>query len=63
MTQRKTARRLGINQQAFSALERNPGSVSTERALRLLNVLGVEVIVRANAAPTFDGAVCTVMFS
>jgi HTH-type transcriptional regulator/antitoxin HipB len=47
MTQSEAARRLGINQQAFSALERNPGSVSTERVLKLLNVLGVEVVVRA----------------
>ena len=47
MTQREAARRLGINQQAFSALERNPGSVRTERVLKLLNVLNVEVVVRA----------------
>jgi|GEM_PF-353865 len=46
MTWSEAARRLGINQQAFSALERNPGSVSTEKVLKLLNVLGVEVVVR-----------------
>jgi len=47
MTKREAARRLGINKQAFSALERNPGAVSTERVLKLLNVLGVEVVLRA----------------
>jgi len=47
MTQSEAARRLGITQQAFSALERNPGPVSTERVLKLLNVLGVEIVVRA----------------
>ena len=60
MTQREAARRLGINQQAFSALERNPGSVGTERVLKLLNVLGVEVVVRTKmesprAVPTSPG--------
>ncbi|AKZ64670.1 hypothetical protein F506_20225 [Herbaspirillum hiltneri N3] len=47
MTKREAARRLGIKKQAFSALERNPGAVSTERVLKLLNVLGVEVVMRA----------------
>ena len=47
MTQSEAARSLGITQQAFSILERNPGPVSTERVLALLDVLGVEVVVRA----------------
>ena len=47
MTQSEAAWRLGVTQQALSVLERNPGPVSTERVFALLNVLGVEVVLRA----------------
>lgn len=60
MSQSEAARHLGISQQAFSALELNLGAVGTERVLKLLNVLGIEVIVRAKTerprgASTFPG--------
>ena len=46
MTQTEAARRLGVKQQTISALERNAETVSAERLLRLLNVLGVELVMR-----------------
>ena len=46
MTQTQLADRLGITQQALSALERNAAKVSTERLLELLNILGVDVVLR-----------------
>jgi HTH-type transcriptional regulator/antitoxin HipB len=46
MTQAEVARRLGVKQQTISALERNAEMVSAERLLRLLNVLGVELVMR-----------------
>lgn len=46
MTQAEAAQRLGVKQQTISALERNAETVSAERLLRLLNVLGVELVMR-----------------
>lgn len=46
MTQTEAAQRLGVKQQTISALERNAETVSAERLLRLLNVLGVELVMR-----------------
>lgn len=46
MTQTEAAQRLGVKQQTISALERNAEAVSAERLLRLLNVLGVELVMR-----------------
>jgi HTH-type transcriptional regulator/antitoxin HipB len=46
MTQTEAAQRLGVRQQTISALERNAETVSAERLLRLLNVLGVELVMR-----------------
>ena len=52
LTQAAAARRLGITQQTFSALERNAEKVSTERLLALLNILGVELVLsQAQDAP------------
>lgn len=53
LSQADVAARLGVTQQTMSALERNAGSVSTERLMRLLSILGVELVLRA-AAP--DGS-------
>lgn len=50
MTQTQLAFRLGITQQSLSALERNAAKVSTERLLELLNILGVEVVLRKNSS-------------
>lgn len=46
LTQADTALRLGVTQQTMSALERNAGKVSAERLLRLLGILGVELVLR-----------------
>jgi HTH-type transcriptional regulator / antitoxin HipB len=50
MTQTEAAQRLGVKQQTISALERNAETVSAERLLRLLNVLGVELVMRKATA-------------
>lgn len=47
LTQSETALRLGVTQQTYSALERNASKVSTERLLKLLNLLGVELVLQA----------------
>ena len=44
--QTEAAQRMGVKQQTISALERNAETVSAERLLRLLNVLGVELVMR-----------------
>ena len=46
MTQRDVARRLGVTQQTMSALERNAETVSAERLMRLLSILGVDLVLR-----------------
>jgi HTH-type transcriptional regulator / antitoxin HipB len=45
LTQSEVARRLGVTQQTYSALERNADTVSTARLLNLLNILGVELVL------------------
>jgi HTH-type transcriptional regulator/antitoxin HipB len=56
MTQTEAAQRLGVKQQTISALERNAETVSAERLLRLLNVLGVELVMRKVAPGSVDQA-------
>ncbi|MGH8818850.1 MAG: helix-turn-helix domain-containing protein [Achromobacter pestifer] len=52
LTQSDVALRLGVTQQTLSALERNAEKVSADRLLRLLNILGVELVLReAGDAP------------
>lgn len=46
LTQAEVATRLGVRQQTLSALERNAAAISTERLMRLLSVLGVELVLR-----------------
>jgi len=56
LTQGEVALRLGVTQQTLSALERNAGKVSAERLLHLLEILGVEMVLREKpASPAFDG--------
>ena len=53
LTQADVALRLGVTQQTVSALERNAEAVSAERLMRLLNILGVEWVLRTRStAPT-----------
>lgn len=52
LTQAATAMRLGVTQQTLSALERNAKKISAERLLQVLNILGVELVLRqAGDAP------------
>lgn len=46
LTQAAAAMRLGVTQQTLSAMERNADKVSADRLLRLLSMLGVELVLR-----------------
>ena len=62
LTQAEAALRLGVTQQTMSALERNAEKVSVERLMRLLSILGVELVLRQSspddAAKPSDAASC-----
>lgn len=49
LTQADVATRLGVTQQTVSAMERNAETVSAERLMRLMNILGVDLVLRARA--------------
>ena len=46
LTQAQVAAQLGITQQTLSAMERNAGGVGAARLMLLLQVLGVELVLR-----------------
>lgn len=46
MTQAQAAARLGISQARLSELEQNPGRLTVERLLVLVNLLGLELVLR-----------------
>ncbi|MEF2250007.1 MULTISPECIES: helix-turn-helix domain-containing protein [Ralstonia solanacearum species complex] len=46
LSQAELAARMGVRQQTLSALERNAENVSAARLMRLLSVLGVELVLR-----------------
>lgn len=52
LSQAEVALRMGISQQTFSALERNADRVSAGRLLKLLGVLGVDLVLRKPAPPS-----------
>ena len=54
LTQAEAARRLGVSQQTFSALERNADRATAGRLLKLLQVLGVEMVLRQTGATATD---------
>lgn len=56
LTQAEAAARLGVTQQTFSALERNAASVSAGRLMKLLALLGVEVVLRPAGDAGRDGS-------
>ncbi|CAN7614689.1 transcriptional regulator, y4mF family [compost metagenome] len=57
LTQAQVASRLGVTQQTLSALERNAEAVSTGRLMRLLAILGVELVLRKDGQdPATSGA-------
>ena len=45
LTQVDVALRLGVSQQTYSAMERNADKVGIARLLKLLNILGVELVL------------------
>lgn len=45
LTQSEVALRLGVTQQTYSALERNAEKVGAARLLKLLGILGVELVL------------------
>ena len=51
LTQAEAAVRLGVTQQTMSALERNAEKVSAARLMKLLSILGVELVLRKDDAP------------
>ncbi|HWK63256.1 MAG TPA: helix-turn-helix transcriptional regulator [Eoetvoesiella sp.] len=51
LTQAAIAMRLGVTQQTFSALERNAEKISADRLLQVLNIYGVELVLRQAGAP------------
>ncbi len=51
LTQAAVAGRLGISQQAFSALERNAEKVSADRLLELLSILEADLVLRPRKGP------------
>ena len=50
LTQSEVALRLGVTQQTYSTLERNAETVSVGRLLKLLGILGVELVLSKPAA-------------
>ncbi|MBU4609728.1 helix-turn-helix domain-containing protein [Achromobacter sp. GG226] len=51
LTQAAVATRLGITQQAYSAMERNADTVGFDRLLQLLSILGAELVLRQGGKP------------
>lgn len=54
LTQADVATRLGVTQQTVSAMERNAESVSAERLMKLMGILGVDLVLRARPATSPD---------
>ncbi|WP_343629034.1 helix-turn-helix transcriptional regulator [Roseateles sp.] len=45
LTQREVASRLGVTQQTYSALERNAAAACSGKLLKVLNVLGADLVL------------------
>ncbi|USE77213.1 helix-turn-helix domain-containing protein [Cupriavidus gilardii] len=56
LTQAEAALRMGVSQQTLSALERNPARVSVDKLMRVLSVLGVELVLHKPAPQPHNGA-------
>jgi HTH-type transcriptional regulator / antitoxin HipB len=57
LTQAELAERMGVTQQSFSALERNAGNMSAANLIKVLNILGIDLILqeRTNIAQDTAG--------
>lgn len=51
LSQADLARRLGVSQSRIAAIERNPAAVSAGQLMAVLQVLGVELVLRDKQAP------------
>jgi HTH-type transcriptional regulator/antitoxin HipB len=58
LSQLQLASRLGMSQQGYARIEKNPGVTSVERLLWILNALDVELVLaeRSDAALHHSGA-------
>ncbi|WP_312526170.1 helix-turn-helix transcriptional regulator [Comamonas sp.] len=54
LTQSDVALRLGVTQQTVSAMERNAESVSAERLMKLMSILGAELVLRLRPTSSSD---------
>lgn len=52
LSQTDLARQLGVTQSRIAAIERNPSAVSAGQLLKILHVLGVELVLREKHAPS-----------
>ena len=61
LTQSDVALRLGVTQQTYSALERNAENIGAARLLKLLGILGVEMVLDkpASDSTTASGKAAT----
>lgn len=59
LTQSEVALRLGVTQQTYSTLERNAEAVGVGRLLKLLGILGVELVLSKPASVAGSPAVET----
>ncbi|WP_211461074.1 helix-turn-helix transcriptional regulator [Collimonas silvisoli] len=55
LTQAALADKLGITQQSYAQLEANPAAASVERLFRVLQVLGVDLVL-SGETPSLSGA-------
>ncbi len=46
LTQAELGQRAGISQERYSVLESDPGRITVERLLRIVNALGLEMVLQ-----------------
>lgn len=51
VTQAQLGDQLGLSQARIADIEKNPGVVGIEQILRILNALGVQLVIRTPSAP------------
>lgn len=59
LTQSEVALRLGVTQQTYSALERNAENIGAARLLKLLGILGVEMVLGKHIPTPTQGQAST----
>lgn len=56
LSQADLALKLGVTQSRIAAIERNPAVVSTGQLLEILNILGVDLVLRDTQAQAGDSS-------